>query len=436
MAGKGRDILFDVSRLLTRFSRCAPNGIDRVDLGYAQHMLTPQRAGLGVLASLGAPRAIEAEAARAAVDAIASHWRETGSYADDPEYHRLLAWLTRSDVPNIANAQTRPSQRPLRTLISLLRNRSIFGRQGLFPGQSLISRAPPDSIYLNISQFPLWIDGYFRWLDKRPDIRPIFFIHDLLPTRYPEFFPVGEAARHASRLSVLAKRAAGVVVSSETTRSMLERYLQDKNARVPPICVNPLPVEPSFRTSQTPDPTLSKHRYFATVGTIEPRKNHLLLLHIWREITASLGAKAPKLVIIGTRGWDCENVADILDRCDMTRSSVLELGHVSTPALGHIMAHADALLMPTFAEGYGLPVTEALSAGVPVIASDIDAFRPFDGDMITKIDPIDGLEWMRQIFSRAHRPKRRLPSCINKNTTHSRSWSAHISRFEEFAATI
>ena len=221
MAGKRRDILFDFSRLLTRFSRTAPNGIDRVDLGYAQHMLTSQRAGLGVLASLTAPRAIDTGAARGAVAAIAAHWREAGFYADDPEYHRLLAWFTRGDASDIANAPSSANRRLLNSLLSLAGNCPIFGRQGLFPGHNLIRRAPPVSIYLNISQFPLWIDGYFRWLHKRPDIRPIFFIHDLLPIRYPEYFPVGEAARHASRLSVLARRAAGIVVSCEAAQKAL-----------------------------------------------------------------------------------------------------------------------------------------------------------------------------------------------------------------------
>ena len=129
-------------------------------------------------------------------------------------------------------------------------------------------------------------------------------------------------------------------------------------------------------------------------------------------------------------------MVDILERCDMTRSSVLELGHVSTPALGHILANADALLMPTFAEGYGLPVAEALRAGVPVIASDIDAFRRFDGDMITKIDPIDGAEWMRQISSRAQFPKRDICDRISQNSTTCLSWSEHFAHFEEFAARI
>ncbi|MDI9712574.1 hypothetical protein QM261_18810, partial [Acinetobacter baumannii] len=48
--------------------------------------------------------------------------------------------------------------------------------------------------------------------------------------------------------------------------------------------------------------------YFVMLGTIEPRKNHWFMLHIWRRLVEQMGETAPKLVVIGRRGWECENV--------------------------------------------------------------------------------------------------------------------------------
>lgn len=64
--------------------------------------------------------------------------------------------------------------------------------------------------------------------------------------------------------------------------------------------------------------------YFVVLGTIEPRKNHLLLLQVWRQLIEELGLAAPRLVIIGQRGWECEQVVDLLDRCEVLRGVVLE----------------------------------------------------------------------------------------------------------------
>ncbi len=65
--------------------------------------------------------------------------------------------------------------------------------------------------------------------------------------------------------------------------------------------------------------------YFVVCSTIEPRKNHLLLLHVWRELVRRDGADAPKLVIVGSRGWKFEAVAALLDRSPALRGHVVEV---------------------------------------------------------------------------------------------------------------
>jgi len=106
----------------------------------------------------------------------------------------------------------------------------------------------------------------------------------------------------------------------------------------------------------------------------------MTLLNVWRRLAERPGPATPKLVVVGKRGWLNENVTDLMSRSPALRASVIEASGLSTPALRRLLAGARALLMPSFAEGFGLPVAEALAAKVPVIASNLEVFQEFGGD--------------------------------------------------------
>jgi glycosyltransferase involved in cell wall biosynthesis len=135
------------------------------------------------------------------------------------------------------------------------------------------------------------------------------------------------------------------------------------------------------------------HPYFVIVSTIEPRKNHWMLLQLWRHLAVSMGNNVPRLVIIGKRGWECENVVDMLERCQPLKGVVLEISSCSDSELITYLHHAQALLFPSFAEGFGLPLCEALSLSVPVIASDLPVFHEIADNVPDYADPLDGKRW-------------------------------------------
>lgn len=427
-----RDVIFDLTRLATRFGRPTPNGIDRVDLGYAEHFLSESRGGRGALFGPAGLRALDNRAGRSIVDGISRHWREAGRVEYDEVYNRLAALLstdpahrlnTRVQGPSTANAG--------RSIAKLLAHGNVLGWNGIYPARNLTRTVPPDAIYLNVSQFPLWLDWYFRWLDHRPDVRAVFFIHDLLPITYPEFFPPAEARRHDGRLRVLARRSAGVIVASDYTRGALEQHLRDRGEAVPPICVLPLPVAAVFGKQGISGALRSPHDYFISVGTIEPRKNQLLLLNVWRELAARFGDRTPSLVLVGARGWDNENVIDMLERCRTIQPYVIEVAGLSTPALRHVMAGARALLMPTLAEGYGLPVAEAQAVGVPLVVSDAVGLGVQMSQRALVLDPTDGPGWREAIASFSSvGPSESAPSQSGDQA--AASWAWHIEHVEKF----
>lgn len=396
-------ILYDVTRLALRVARGTPNGIDRVDYRFAQHFLAPELQGQGVLLGPFGPRKIANSAANRVIGVIADRWREAADPGVDASYQRLLRWLKEgSDECSKTAAALSAWKTTAWSLCRIVRHVDPFGREGPLFSRGLRTAAQARSVYLNVSQFPTFSKRYFRWLDRRPDVRAAFFVHDLLPLQYPEFFPSIEHRVHTARLDVIARYASGAIVSSAETKAALQGELGARGRPELPIQVFPLAAEESFHTATAAAAELDGADYFLTVGTIEPRKNHLMLLNVWRDMAEKLGSGTPKLVIVGAVGWDCENVFDMLERCRVIQPHVILVRGLSTPALRRVLARARALLMPSFAEGFGLPVTEALAAKTPVIASDIAPFRRLGAASLILIDPTDGPGWRAAILQQHH----------------------------------
>ena len=102
-------------------------------------------------------------------------------------------------------------------------------------------------------------------------------------------------------------------------------------------------------------------------------------------------------MLVGHRGWENENVIDVLDRSRGLAPFLIEASGLSDAGLASLVRGATAVVAPSSVEGFGLPVAEALSLGIPVIASDIPAHREVGGSWATFIDPIDGLTWVRTL---------------------------------------
>jgi glycosyltransferase involved in cell wall biosynthesis len=225
----------------------------------------------------------------------------------------------------------------------------------------------------------------------------VFFIHDMLPLEMPEYFRAGEFAAHQRRMRNLARHGAGAIVSTHVVKDALQNYLANLGRNDLPVLVAPLPTPPIFLEEEALDDDLPAEPFFIQCGTLEPRKNHLMILQVWRELVARRGSLAPKLILVGARGWKNENVVDLLERCASLKDHVLEISGLATPSLKRLTMGARAALMPSFGEGYGLPLVEALAAGTPAIASDIAVFREIAGDRFTRLSPLDSEGWLSAI---------------------------------------
>jgi len=125
--------------------------------------------------------------------------------------------------------------------------------------------------------------------------------------------------------------------------------------------------------------------YFLFVGTLEPRKNLPRLLRAYRRYCSETPQFYP-LKIVGGSGWGGEDVAGLVGELGLSQHVEL-LGKVDDRGLRKLYSEAYALLMPSLYEGFGLPVVEALSMGVPVITSRDSAMSEVAGSAGLYVDP-------------------------------------------------
>jgi glycosyltransferase involved in cell wall biosynthesis len=398
-ASVDRPVIYDMTRLVTRVLSDAPNGIDRVDLALARHFANrPDDKAFALLWTIAGPRLFSASVAGDVVRDVESHWREFDD-KDDALYEEVVHRLV--NPGSRIGPIVRPSKRVPSPFISAIWNYVLrFGRS---PERD----APDGAAYLNASHFPLEYARHLRWLFKRRDVVPAFFIHDLLPISCPQYFWPREPERHRRRLDHIRELRGRAIVASSTVASQVQAHFASDHYSIP-VLKAALPVSPIFRAPRRVDSRLTGRPYFVVCGTIEPRKNHVLLLNLWREM-ANESKTPPALVLVGKRGWNAEAAIGMLERSGRVSEHVVEVSGLSTPALKRLMDNAAALLAPSFSEGFGLPVLEAAAAGLPVIAADIEAFREMRQHGLVLVNTLDGMGWLSAIREKSGSPCSRIP---------------------------
>ena len=385
-----RAIVYDLSRLATRVLNRTPNGIDRIDDLLAGHFLDRTPAW-PLLFGLNGPRI--GSNGLDTVRRVRASWGETaGGEAASARNERILETIAsaldgaKATAPFVFRAKT--GQRSGPVLANL-------ARHGLMRGREPARSAPRDAIYLNATHFPVEWRRHIAWLDQRQDVRPVLFVHDVLPVSRPGMFWPGEPERHRRRLQFLAQRGAGALVTSSVVETELRRFLASSGRPDLPIFRATPPVAETFVRPAA----LSRRPaspFFVVCGTIEPRKNHLLLARVWRRLVRRLGPDAPRLLVVGKRGWSTEPIVAALHAADIG-THVVEASGMPTPVYRSLLGCALALLTPSFDEGFGLPLAEALSAGVPALASDIPSHREQAGGRAHLLDPADEDGWFETV---------------------------------------
>ncbi|MEI6510644.1 MAG: glycosyltransferase family 1 protein [Candidatus Uhrbacteria bacterium] len=221
--------------------------------------------------------------------------------------------------------------------------------------------------------------------------KTVVTVHDLTIYEHPEWFP-------ATKLDFAAKflvprslrRADAVIAISEATKRQIGRVFPDVVDKV-------VVVYPGVSKLQTTNHSLLTSDTILFVGTLEPRKN---LVNALAAFDAFLRmhkdrAATTRFVIAGGIGWNAEPILEAIAQTNDAWRSVAggnvvrQVGYVTEDEKANLYAQASCFFFPSWEEGFGLPVLEAMSAGVPVVTSNRGALPEVGGDAVMYVDPDD-----------------------------------------------
>lgn len=395
-------LILDISRLVYAARSRTPKGIPRVELAYAEHFLAnqPDRLHVSVLDAFGRLRLVDNRAALAFTRAIAGYWAD--DVASTAAHWRVALhafWIH-------AVLMLRPWG-SLEQLVATSRRRFLY----IIPSQLHLERS-----------------ALIGRLKNAGDLKLVVFVHDILPSLFPDYFTDEDAELYHRRMENTARLADAIVVNSESTaEAFRSRFGEDLAAGM--MVVAPPGVAPTVGgkvpSASAPQP------YFVMLGTIEPRKNHKQILRVWFELHRELGPSTPRLLVVGERGWKSRDVIDLLEQSEASHGFVQECGRLSDAAVAGLLKGARALLLPSLAEGYGLPLVEALTLGTPVLCSDIPVFREVGGDIPDYLDPTDSSAWHAAVLDYAQPLSAKREAQVRRLSFWSQpAWEQHFAMVE------
>lgn len=211
-------------------------------------------------------------------------------------------------------------------------------------------------------------------------------VHDLAVEQMPEVVPPLWRRIYLKGLRRAVREAAVIcAVSAATRQALIDCYGVDKERvlvtpEAPNVSAGSPRLDTVFQRLGLSEP------YVLNVGTVEPRKNQLRLLKAFA--TGGNGLEEHTLVLAGSGGWGQDEVLEEIERLKISHRVVLT-GRVTTPELASLYSRAAVFALPSLYEGFGLPLIEALSFGLPTVTSTTPALEELAGPAAILVDPFD-----------------------------------------------
>ncbi len=277
----------------------------------------------------------------------------------------------------------------IRELSPLDHQTSILGRWSSAARLAFVAAANlPGNRMLNLlgGRFDLFHASNTQVLNPPRNTRLTTTLYDMTCWLLPETHTAANVRVTRNFQQRIAKQARGFIAISESTRCDAIKVLN-----LPPETIEVIyPGVADEFFSTTPEMVAQVkgcyglvRPYVLYVGTIEPRKNVDALLDAYAALKPSTRAEF-SLVIAGATGWATEST---LGRLAVSSDGVRHIGYVPECALPALTAGATAVVYPSLYEGFGLPVAQAMAAGVPVITSNVSSLPEIAGEAGLLVDP-------------------------------------------------
>ncbi|MBI4435567.1 glycosyltransferase family 4 protein [Candidatus Uhrbacteria bacterium] len=263
---------------------------------------------------------------------------------------------------------------------------SCVSRHAILPLRFMLRR--PDVLFSPFGQIPL------GWRGKS-----VVTVHDLAIYEHPEWFPSQQSFATRVVVPKSLERATQIIAVSSATQHKLHELMSATDGRVQVVHegVDLSEAYAALSGAETSVRFPFDREFVLLLGTIEPRKN---LLNAFRAFHAFLQSRPEqasqvRFIVAGKKGWHTREIEEELVAINQAwkgaePNGVIQfLGPVTEEEKWNLLARASCLLYPSWDEGFGLPLLEAMAVGTPVIASNRGALPEVGGDAAVYVDPED-----------------------------------------------
>ena len=393
-------VYYDVTRLISRRNTPFATGIDRVDLEYIKQHISCPKVNLNCIALIdNEVQLIELSVINQYLQNLSKAWSGDKLKESAGEVLRINGNLPSSRLDRIK----------LKYLGNLKIDRNIFqkNREGI-------------PYYFNASHIGILSLNrrVFEHFMNQFDGRFITFIHDLIPlcnmtlSTKTAFRKLGNYLNNSLEVGGIR------IFNSIYTSNQFHKYFRIKYDRENTFIQYPHIAKWGNGIIRSSINQISNTSYFITVGTIEARKNHLMLLEIFNELNEKHNLSELKLIIIGKRGWKNSYTLSLLDEIKSKSNFIIEINDANDAEVKLLEKNAKALLFPSIEEGFNLPLCDSLNLPSFKLVSDIKVHREiakeFGNKNLKFIDIIKD-DWKKEIMKLASIEKKYdrafIPDC-------------------------
>ena len=265
-----------------------------------------------------------------------------------------------------------------------------------------------------------WLTLIASYTQEKVEVYPV--CHDILPMVVPQFS--GNSSSLVDFVEQIFPISTKVLAVSESSKRDVAAWMKARNLSVPTITVFRVGEDFSFKKSASDQSILSKKygvsadEYLLCVGTIEPRKNHAILYYTYK-LAHEKGISLPKLLIVGRVGHDVAEIINLIKNDPEVNTSITILNDVNDDDLALLYQNSKFTIMPSFYEGWGMPVLESISRGKPVITSNTSSLLEMPDDCVIRFNPSSTDECLTAIQAMSK------PSILKAYRTATKNYKPH-----------
>ena len=272
-------------------------------------------------------------------------------------------------------------------------NRAILSAQG-----KTMAIKPGDDLFILWGE---WSDELYRQAVSNvhgAGASIIHIVYDMLPIVTPQYSGHSTGSMDLYYREVLPLSRLVLSISESTKRDLIT-WLEKEKLSIPPVKTFRLGDDFSFVKPQKPQHAMFYKRdahFILCVGTIEARKNHTLLYYVYK-LAKERGIALPKMVVVGRRGWQSDDIYNIISNDPDTKDLFVLMTDTPDEELAWLYSSCLFTIYPSFYEGWGLPVAESIMHGKVSLASNTSSIPEIAGDLIDYFNPYSADECLAMI---------------------------------------